>query len=336
MAVAFDGGGFTITVSADAPPAISRPAGSGRAESGPLADCALGAALDRFGQGLRHHQALANRRLSNLLLGGMVLVLAACGWMTGGTQGAIRALAEGALPQDWTAQALPNALFGRLGARRIGPGDLPTLFAVLSGVCRRAGLPALPEVYYLDDPSLNAFAIGGPGRCAILVTDGLLRGLGTEELTGVLAHEIGHIRNHDTWAMGLAGRLCHATGAAALLGGLMLLLKLAAQPADERRIPWLRIALLLSAPVISRLLQLALSRIREYDADLAAIELAGQAHGLVAALHKIEGLQAPPGAAPQGQACSAGLSALLRTHPHGHERIRALLALAPGTAPAAV
>jgi heat shock protein HtpX len=176
---------------------------------------------------------------------------------------------------------------------------------------------------------LNAFAVGRPPDAALAVTDGLLRVLSLREMAGVLAHEISHIRNNDLVVMSLADVIAQLTRIMATGGMLLLLITLPAWLAEYSRLPWLLILVLMLAPTFGSLLQLALSRAREYDADLDAAGLTGDPAGLAAALAKMERLQGgfverimlPGPRIPN--------PSLLRTHPPIEKRISRLLSLSP-------
>jgi heat shock protein HtpX len=176
---------------------------------------------------------------------------------------------------------------------------------------------------------LNAFAVGRPHDSALAVTDGLLRVLSLREMAGVLAHEVSHIRNNDLVVMSLADVIAQLTRIMAMGGTLLLLITLPAWLAEYGGLPWALILVLMLAPTFGSLLQLALSRAREYDADLDAAGLTGDPAGLAAALAKMERLQGgfmerimlPGPRIPD--------PSLLRTHPPIEKRINRLLSLSP-------
>ena len=166
-----------------------------------------------------------------------------------------------------------------------------------------------------------------PPDAALAVTDGLLRALSLRELAGVLAHEISHIRNNDLVVMSLADVIAQLTRIMAMGGMLLLLITLPAWLAEYGGFPWRLILVLMLAPAFGSLLQLALSRAREYDADLDAAGLTGDPAGLAAALAKMERVQSgfverimlPGPRIPD--------PSLLRTHPPIEKRINRLLSL---------
>jgi heat shock protein HtpX len=212
-------------------------------------------------------------------------------------------------------------------ARRLSPADWPEGFAVLDALSARAGLPRRPELWHVPSQLPNAFAMGRPEESAICVSDGLLRLLSLRELTGVLAHEIAHIAHRDLWLMGLADAMSRAVSLASWLGQMLLLINLPLLVAGAATIPWIMPLALAFSPTIMALLQLALSRQREYDADRAAAELTGDPAGLASALAKLERrtgrfweeMFLPGRRIPD--------PSLLRTHPPNEERIARLRAL---------
>jgi heat shock protein HtpX len=215
------------------------------------------------------------------------------------------------------------------GAREIPRDMLPDLHAVLTIISRRANLPAVPRLVYIPSAMLNAFAVGRRDDAAIALTDGILRTLTMRELAGVLAHEVSHVRNNDLWVMSLADVMSRVTRMMAFLGLLLLLLTLPMWLMHGGGVPWLLVLTLAIAPSFVALLQLALSRAREFDADLDAAGLTGDPVGLAAALGKLErrrgglweSILMPRGRNPE--------PSILRTHPKTGERIERLLSLIP-------
>jgi heat shock protein HtpX len=270
----------------------------------------------------RHVHQTANNRSSALAIAGMMLLLAVCGWIVGGTEGARKAVTGGA-PQPNSPPISHETMYRWFGARLLRPAELPGLFDIVAHVCRRAGLSRLPDLYCLPAPGeMNAYALGGPHGAAIVLTEGLLRGMTPGEIAGILAHEVAHIRNNDAWAMSWAGALHRAIEWTSMTG-LALLRQQDGGIAAERPLA----ALLSAAPAIGRLLGLALSRIRELDADATALELTGDLAALIAALDKLErhhgGSPVPP-----ADAFEDGARRLLRSHPATSERVGTLRRLA--------
>ncbi len=187
----------------------------------------------------------------------------------------------------------------------------------------------MPEIYVIPSTTLNAFATGRPDKAVIGITDGLLRRLDANELAGVLAHEISHVRNNDLAVMSLADVMTRFTQMLSYLALFLAFFNLPAILAGQADLSLLGLVLLYLAPSIGSLLQLGLSRTREHDADLEGAYLTGNPRALASALQKLERYQGrfwedlafpvPGRRIPQ--------PSLLRSHPTTEERIERLLAL---------
>lgn len=280
----------------------------------------------------RRHKLL-NSLQSVLLLISMAGLLSALGWIIAGPAGVVLLLGGGLL-LVWLNPRVSSGLVLRMyRARRLDAWQAPTLHDMLTRLARRAELPARPALYYVPSGLINAFAVGTRRSAAIALTDSLLRTLNPRELNGVLAHEISHIRHNDMGVMGLADLFSRLTSLCALIGQFLLVLNLPLLMVSEQTISWTAILVLISAPTVSALMQLALSRSREFDADLGAAELSDDPKGLALALAKMERYQGrlfeqiflPGRRVPE--------PSLLRTHPATEERIRRLLALQPSAYP---
>ncbi|EDZ68117.1 peptidase, M48 family [Nitrosococcus oceani AFC27] len=276
---------------------------------------------------LKHR--ITNWLQSALLLLGMILLLAMPGWFLGGPLFMIGTVASGIFLLALGPKIPPRLLLGMYGGRRLTPYDAPQLYTLAQELAKRAGLLQTPVLYYIPSQIINAFTVGKRTDAVIAITDGLLRQLTLRELAGVLAHEIGHIRNNDIWVMTLADLASRMTHALSLLGQLLVVINLPLFLLTKTSLSWLAILLLILAPTISALLQLALSRTREFDADLSAVNLTGDPQGLASALVKLERqhrgllerLLTPDRHSPE--------PSLLRTHPRTEERIQRLLSLKP-------
>lgn len=274
----------------------------------------------------RRHK-IRNLFHSAMLLVGMIALLCLCAWLIAGPEGIVWALIGGGLALVLAPGASPRLILGMYRAQEIPRHALPVVHDVLSLITTKAKLPAPPRLYYVPSAMLNAFAVGRPNDAAIALTDGLLRTLSLRELAGVLAHEISHIRNNDLVVMNLADVIAQVTRIMAFGGMLLMLVSLPVWLIEYGGIPWLLILVLMLAPTFGSLLQLALSRAREYDADLDAAGLTGDPVGLASALEKMERLQGGfierillPGARIPDPS-------LLRTHPPIEKRISRLLSL---------
>ena len=287
----------------------------------------------RLDEARRRRHKRINLLHTLLLLGGMAGLMWLIAWMLVGPAGAVGVLAGGMLALLLAPRMSPALLLRMYRARPLGRRALPDVHAALDDLAGRAGLLAAPTLWYVPSASLNAFPLRSDGRSAIAVTDGLLRMLDFRELAGVLAHELSHLRNRDLWVMNLADGIGRITTAMSWFGMLLLLVSLPAWLASGVGPSLLPIVLLVLAPTIGSLLQLALSRAREYDADLDAAALTGDPAGLASALRKLErhagGLwervMLPGPRVPE--------PSLLRTHPPTEERVARLLSLAPAVPP---
>jgi heat shock protein HtpX len=284
--------------------------------------CRIDACSRDLSRLLRDVHRAANHRRSTWAIAGMVLLLAICGWVVGGV-GGVRWAVTGGMPRSDGSAVSAEVIHRSFGARLLRPVDMPTLFHVLADICRRAQLARLPDLYYLAAPNnMNAYALGGPEGSAIILTEGLLRGMTLGEIAAILAHEVAHIRNNDAWAMSWAAALHRAIEWMSRTG-------LGALRAQDRALAISRpLAMLLSAaPTIGQLLCLALSRVREMDADALALELTNDSRALVAALGKLERHHTGSSVLPTA-AFEDGPMRFLRSHPATAERVGTLLSLA--------
>jgi len=248
-------------------------------------------------------QIAANRRKSFMLVVATALLLMALGYAFGeyfGGRGygpygvAVAAVV-------WLVMTLfswfqgDQVMLAVSGAHKVKKEDLPVLFNVVEEMTLAAGLPKMPDVYVIDDPAPNAFATGRrPETAAVAVTSGLLRRLNRDELQGVIAHEIGHIRNRDIQLMLFAGVLAGAIVILAEVGlrGMWF----GGGRSRSRRsgggdsagiIAVIAVLLAILAPLLARLIYLAISRKREYLADASSAVFTRYPEGLASALEKI-------------------------------------------------
>jgi len=271
--------------------------------------------------------AWRNRVQSFFLLAVMAGFIALLGWLLWGRDGLFVLVWVGVIAVLVNPVMSPWLVMRMYGARRLEHAEAPVLWHAISELTARAGLESRPELFYVPSRLLNAFSVGTRGQSAIAVTDGLLRQLELDELIGVLAHEVSHIRSNDLWVMGLADMFSRATSLLSLLGQFLLLLNLPLILFSQVTISWWAILLLIFAPNLSALTQLALSRTREFDADLNAARLTGDPDGLAHALARIERVQGGwlERVFLPGRRIPA--PSLLRTHPEPEERIERLMAL---------
>lgn len=279
-------------------------------------------------ESLERHRA-RNALHSLVLIGSMLALTIICAGLIASWLGIIIAVAAVGTALWFAPRVQPETLMKMYRARRLDVlrgGQLARLVEVLAD---RTELPAEPRVYIVPSMALNAFATGSPDNAGIAITEGLLRRLDMREIAGVLAHEMSHIRNNDLVVMGLADAMTRLTHLFSNVAVVLAILNLPSLFTGEPQISWFAILLLYLAPAASSLLQLALSRTREYDADREAALVTGDAMGLASALTKLERYQGqfwedltfpvPARRVPQ--------PSLLRTHPSTEERVARLRAL---------
>src|SRR5215468_2981019 len=282
----------------------------------------------------RAHQS-RNELHSALLVGGLGLITAFSAWLLWSWTGVLVALVSIAVLHIFAPRLPPEMIMRMYRARPIDPRQGEQIHYIVGELAHRAGLPAPPAVYVIPSMTLNAFATGTPGKAVVGITEGLLRRLSLRELAGVLAHELSHVRNGDLSVMALADVMTRFTQVLSYLAVILAIFNLPAWLLGDADMPFLGLLLLYLAPTIGSLLQLALSRSREYDADMVGAELTGDPRGLASALDKLERYQGsfwedlmfpvPMRRIPQ--------PSLLRSHPPTEQRIARLLALEQGALP---
>ncbi len=270
---------------------------------------------------------MTNTLKTTLLLGVLSGIFLLIGELLGGAQGVMIAFLFAAvtnLVSYWFSDRIVLAMYS---AKEVGPGH--ALHQMVAQLAQRAGLP-MPRVYVIPDPSPNAFATGrNPSHAAVAATEGILQVLDPEELAGVLAHELAHVKHRDILTSSVA-----ATLAAAIMMAARMSFFFGGRDDRNGGSPIAGILMLILAPLAAMLVQAAISRSREFAADAGARELVGSPDGLVRALRKIEAaarrvpLDANPATAHMfiiqpfsGQA----LFSLFSTHPPTEKRIAALL-----------
>ncbi len=271
---------------------------------------------------------LRNAAQTVLLLGGMILLLAACGWVVAGLPGLVWAAVLGGFGLTLSARLSPRLAVRMLGAMPLPAGELREVREIVDALARRAQLRRAPQIYFISTPIMTALSMGNRHEAAITLSSGLIRGLSLRELTGVLAHEMSHVRHNDPWIMTLANIVRSLTGTMSFIGILLLFLNLPLLLAGGTPVPWLLVLLLTFAPTLGVLLQLALSRTREFDADLDAAGLTGDPMGLAAALEKLERQEGQNWEALLPGSRRGAIPTLLRSHPKTAERVQRLRALA--------
>jgi heat shock protein HtpX len=277
----------------------------------------------------RHQHKQRNQLQSALLVGGLGLVTAFSAWLLWDWTGVLLMLVSVGAVYAFAPKVPPEIVMRMYRAQPLDPRHGEQITYIVDVLSKRADLPAPPTVYVVPSMTLNAFASGTPDKALIAITEGLLRRLSMRELTGVLAHEMSHIRNNDLAVMGLADVMTRFTQVLSYLALCLAIFNLPGLLLGDSDISLLALLLLYLAPTIGSLLQLGLSRTREYDADLEGAQLTGDPRGLASALEKLERYQGtfwedltfpvPGRRIPQ--------PSLLRSHPPTEERVARLLAL---------
>jgi heat shock protein HtpX len=282
---------------------------------------------------------MGNLIKTGVLLAALTSLVVLIGGAVGGQQGMLIAFVLAIVMNFGSYWFSDRIVLSMYRAQPIEESQAPDLYRIVRQLATRAGIP-LPRVYLIPGDTPNAFATGrSPQHAAVAVTEGIMRTLDDEELEGVLAHELSHVRNRDTLTMTIAATLAgvitylaHMAQWAAMFGG--------ARRDDEEGsgggvIGALLMAIL--APVAALLIQMAISRAREFEADASGARLVGRPWGLAKALEKLEmaSKMAPMDATPAtahlfivNPLSGEGLLALFSTHPPIQERIARLRAMA--------
>jgi heat shock protein HtpX len=273
-----------------------------------------------------------NRRNNSVQTAILVLAMAGLnllvGWLLLGQVGFWVALAM-TVVGAWMAQGIcPLIVLRMFRASRIEREMAPELFDMFGKLIHKAEITRPVALYYLPTRVPNAFAVGNRSKAAVALSDGLLRLMTPRELAGVVAHEVAHIRNDDLRVMVTADALGRVVATFSRIGLFLIMLSLPFLFFGGFRLHFLIAGLIMfTAPSVSIMLQLALSRRREFNADLGAAELTGDPRGLAMALQRLERL--PKGGWLQKVLIpdhgTASPPAWLRTHPPTPERIQQLM-----------
>ncbi|MBI5328581.1 MAG: zinc metalloprotease HtpX [Deltaproteobacteria bacterium] len=276
---------------------------------------------------------------TTILLAALTAILVFAGDALGGRGGAMTALLFAGIMNFGAYWFSDKIVLMMYGAKQVSEGAAPELYAVTRDLAMKAGLP-MPKVYIMENDTPNAFATGrNPSHAAVAATTGILRLLSREELGGVMAHELAHIQNRDilisTISATIAGAisyLAHMAQWAAMFGG---------SRNDERGgNPIALIVMMIVAPLAAMIIQMAISRSREYVADEGGAKITGNPISLANALRKLEyGNKRIPMAVPNEATAhmfivsplsGGSLLRLFSTHPPIEERVKRLEAMAGG------
>lgn len=271
---------------------------------------------------------------TSILMAGIVALFGAVGAMLGGQQGMLLALVFGGAMNLWAYWFSDKMVLRMYNARQVDETTSPYLYNMVKELAFRAQLP-MPKVYIIDEAQPNAFATGrNPDHAAVAATTGIMRMLSERELRGVMAHELAHVKNRDilisTMSATVAGAISMLAQFGMFFGGRD----------EERPNPVLAILVMILAPMAAMIIQMAISRTREFGADRGGAEISGDPESLAAALAKIDAYargipmhaaEAHPETAQMmimNPLSGGGLRGLFSTHPSTQERIARLRALA--------
>lgn len=274
-----------------------------------------------------------------LLLAALTGLFLVVGDLVAGQQGMVIAFVIAAglnLFAYWNADKMVLRMYG---ARPVSEAEAPQLHGLVRDLTRRAGMP-MPRVFIIENDQPNAFATGrNPQHAAVAVNTGLLRLLSPEEVAGVLGHELSHVRNHDSLTMTMTAVIAGAIGM--LANFAFFFGSVRGDRRDNPIGPIAGLIVMLFAPLAATLVQLAISRTREFEADRRGAELCGHPLWLASALGKLEqGARHIPNPEAEGHPATAHLfivnplrfggsmTGLFSTHPPMEERIRRLQAMA--------
>ena len=272
-----------------------------------------------------------------ILLAGLTGLLMAVGYLMGGGSGALIALIIAAGTNLFSYWNSDKIVLSMHGAQEVDEHSAPELVAIVRELAQRGDLP-MPRVYLMDSPQPNAFATGrNPQHAAVCATSGLLNTLSREEIAGVIGHELAHVRNHDTLTMTITATIA---GAISMLAQFGMFFRGGSRNSNSGLGVVGSVLMLILAPLAAMIVQMAISRSREYAADNLGARISGRPDALASALVKIsqvaeqipnETAESHPTTAPLfiiNPLSGRGMDNLFSTHPSTENRIAALEKLA--------
>jgi heat shock protein HtpX len=275
-----------------------------------------------------------------ILMAAITALFGAVGAAMGGKSGMLLALGFAVVSNFFAYWFSDKMVLRMYNAQEVDESSAPQFYRMVRELAERAQLP-MPRVYLIEEDAPNAFATGrNPEHAAVAATTGILRVLSASELRGVMAHELAHVKHRDilisTISATMAGAISALANFALFFGGR----DSEGRPSN----PIASIAIALLAPLAGALIQMAISRAREFEADRGGAEISGDPHALASALDKIhrfaqgiplETAERHPETAQMmimNPLSAGGLRGLFSTHPSTEERIRRLMAMSPGAA----
>ena len=277
---------------------------------------------------------LGNWLKTTILMAGILALFGVVGATFGGANGMLIALALGGAMNVFAYWFSDSMVLRMYNAQEVDAASAPQFYRLVQELAERAGLP-MPRVYLIDEAQPNAFATGrNPEHAAVAATTGILRMLSARELRGVMAHELAHVKHRDILTSTIAATVAGAISSIAQFGFLF-----GGRGDGERANPVVGLIVMILAPIAAMLIQMAISRAREFEADRGGAAISGDPHALADALQKMEyyakGL--PMAAAEEHPATAqmmivnplagGGLQSLFSTHPATEERIARLRAM---------
>jgi heat shock protein HtpX len=270
-----------------------------------------------------------------ILMAGILALFAAVGGAIGGAQGMFIAFLLGAGMNFFAYWFSDKMVLRMYNAQEVDEASSPYLYNMVKELAQRAQIP-MPRVYLIDEAQPNAFATGrNPDHAAVAATTGILQLLSARELRGVMAHELSHVKHRDILISTISATIAGAISSLAQFGMLF-----GGSRDGERANPIVSIVVMILAPIAAMLIQMAISRAREFEADRGGAEISGDPHALADALAKIDAYargipmqtaEAHPETAQMmimNPLSGGGLRGLFSTHPATEERIGRLRAMA--------
>jgi heat shock protein HtpX len=273
-----------------------------------------------------------------MLLAAMTALFVGVGYLIGGEMGMLIAFAVACAMNLFAYWNSDKMVLSMYGAREVGPNEAPNFYSLVAELAQRAQLP-MPKVYLIDSDQPNAFATGrNPENAAVAATTGLLNMLNRDEIAGVMAHELAHVKNRDTLIMTITATLAGAIG---MLANFAMFFGHSRDGENRSPLGFVgSLLLMILAPLAASLVQMAISRSREYAADRMGAEISGNPEGLASALERItHGAERIPNPQAEGNPATAhlfivnpltgqGMDNLFSTHPSTENRVAALRELA--------
>ncbi|HEY8118432.1 MAG TPA: zinc metalloprotease HtpX [Methylophilaceae bacterium] len=277
---------------------------------------------------------LGNWFKTTVLMAGIVVLFGMVGAMLGGAGGMLIALAIAAAMNVYAYWFSDTAVLKMYDAQQVDENSAPQFYRMVHELAHHAGLP-MPKVYIINEDQPNAFATGrDPEHAVVAATTGIMRILSERELRGVMAHELTHVKHRDTLISTISATMAGAISSIAQFGMLF-----SGGERDRNVHPAVAILIMILAPLAAMLIQMAISRAREFEADKGGAEISGDPEALASALQKIHNYahQIPLNTAEQhpetaqmmiiNPLSADGIKGLFSTHPQTEERVARLLAM---------